>query len=62
MRCTRLIGHKWTKWRKRFGAIQKMENSEMGRYVVYRRRCVICGYTQSDWRHNEFYVPVKGEE
>lgn len=52
MRCTRLLGHKWSRWYKKLGAIKKDAADYLVRPVFQVRRCASCGYSEEVWSNS----------
>ena len=52
MRCRRLLGHRWSKWYKKVGAVKKDATDRLVRPILQVRRCASCGYIEEVWANS----------
>lgn len=52
MKCTRLLGHKWSKWCKRLADPKKSEAGIWLSAILQVRRCKVCGYAEEIWQNS----------
>ena len=52
MKCTRFLGHKWSRWYKKLGAPKKDGEDRIVRLGLLVRRCASCGYIEEVWTNS----------
>lgn len=62
MRCSRLLGHKWSKWCKRVAHPKRNEEEMLVSSILQVRRCKVCGYAEEAWQNScHIWPDTKGE-
>jgi hypothetical protein len=56
MRCTRFLGHKWSRWYKKVGGANKDASGQLVRGILQVRRCLCCRYIEEEWTNSVAFV------
>ena len=62
IRCSRLLGHKWSKWCKRLAVPKRNKEGMLVSFILQVRRCKVCGYAEEVWQNSSHVWPDTKKE